>query len=74
MSDLVRVKPDIKINLFIAAQNERLEKIASENPRPTFARPKPPLPRICRLRPAPKLRRGDGADREAQISGGGFRR
>ena len=45
MSDLVRVQPDIKINLFIAAQNERREKIASENHRPTFARPKPPLPR-----------------------------
>ena len=28
-----------------------LDVIASEIPRPTFARLKPPTPRICRLRP-----------------------
>jgi len=62
------VQTDIKINLFIAAQNERLEKIASENHRPTFARPKPPLPRICRLCPSTQAAAGDGADREAQFA------
>lgn len=67
MSDLVRVKPDIKINLFIAAQNERLEKIASENHRPTFARPKPPLPRICRLRPRSQAAAGGWSRSEGRI-------
>ncbi|MGV8126560.1 MAG: DUF1016 N-terminal domain-containing protein [Methanothrix sp.] len=43
--------------------------IASVIPLPTFARLKPLLPRICRLRPCSQDAAGDGADREAQISG-----
>jgi len=58
MSDLVRVQPDIKINLFIAAQNERREKIASENHRPTFAKPKPPLPQDLPLQPCSQTAAG----------------
>ena len=45
-----------------------LDVIACEIPRPTFARLKPTLRGICRLPPAPKLRRGNGADRKAQFA------
>gem|GEM_PF-7002050 len=38
MFDLVWMRPNIKINLLIAAPNKRRKKVASEILRPTFAR------------------------------------
>ena len=39
MSDLVSMQPNIKIDLFMVAPDERREKVAYEITRPTFARP-----------------------------------
>ena len=50
---------------------ELLDVIAYEIPWPTFARQKPPLPQdLASSAPAPKLRRGDGADRERKSPAG----
>lgn len=49
MSDLVSMQPNIKINLYIVASDERSEKVFNEINRPTFARLKPPLPKICKF-------------------------
>ncbi len=48
MSDLVRMQPNIKLNLYLVAPEERREKVKEEINRPTFAKLKPPLPKICR--------------------------
>ena len=48
---------------------ELLDVIAYEIPWPTFARQKPPLPQDLPSPPLlPTLRRGNGADREAQFA------
>lgn len=49
MSDLIVMQPNIKINLYIVAPDERREKVFAEVNRPTFARLKPPLPEICKF-------------------------
>ena len=49
MSDLISLQPNIRINLYIVAPDERREKVFSEINRPTFAKLKPPLPRICKF-------------------------
>jgi len=51
MSDLVSMQPNIKLDLFMVAPDERREKVFNEINRPTFARLKPPLPKICRFIP-----------------------
>jgi hypothetical protein len=57
MSDLVSMQPNIKIDLFMVAPDERREKVAYEINRPTFARLKPPLPKICRFISYSELKR-----------------
>jgi len=57
MSDLVSMQPNIKIDLFMVAPDERREKVAYEINRPTFARLKPPLPKICRFIPYSELKK-----------------
>jgi hypothetical protein len=57
MSDLVSMQPNINLNLFLVAPDERREKVFSEINRPTFARLKPPLPEICKFIPYSKLKR-----------------
>ncbi|MCX5815158.1 MAG: EVE domain-containing protein [Proteobacteria bacterium] len=49
MSDLVSMQPNIKLNLYLVAPDDRREKVFTEINRPTFARLKPPLPKICKF-------------------------
>jgi predicted RNA-binding protein len=49
MSDLISLQPNIRINLYIVAPDERRQKVFSEINRPTFRKLKPPLPRICKF-------------------------
>ena len=56
MSDLVAMQPNIKINLYLVAPDERFDKVFSEVNRPTFAKLKPPLPEICRFIPYSALK------------------
>ncbi len=48
MSDLISMQPNIKINLYIVAPDERQDKVISEVNRPTFSKLKPPLNKLCR--------------------------
>jgi predicted RNA-binding protein len=57
MSDLVSMQPNIKLDLFMVAPDERREKVFYEINRPTFARLKPPLPKICRFIPYSELKK-----------------
>ena len=57
MSDLVSMQPNIKLDLFMVAPDDRREKVNYEINRPTFARLKPPLPKICRFIPYSELLR-----------------
>ncbi|MCH8028702.1 MAG: EVE domain-containing protein [Candidatus Dadabacteria bacterium] len=56
MSDLISMQPNIKIDLYIVAPDERRDKVFEEINRPTFASLNPSLPRICRFIPYSKLR------------------
>jgi hypothetical protein len=49
MADLITMLPNIKINLYLVAPEDRREKVFNEINRPTFAKLKPPLPRICKF-------------------------
>lgn len=49
MSDLISMQPNLKINLYIVAPDERRDKVFNELNRPTFARLKPSLPDICKF-------------------------
>ena len=57
MSDLVSMQPNIKINLYMVAPDERRDKVFTEINRPTFARLKPPLPKICKFIPYSELKK-----------------
>ena len=48
MSDLISMQPNLNINLYIVAPDERRNKVISEINRPTFSKLKPPLNTICR--------------------------
>ena len=56
MSDLVSMQPNIKLDLYMVAPDERGDKVLYEINRPTFAKLKPPLPKICRFIPYSKLK------------------
>lgn len=51
MADLMSMQPNIDINLFIVAPDDRHDKVVNEINRPTFARLKRALPRTCRFIP-----------------------
>lgn len=55
MSDLISMQPNLKINLYIVAPDDRSDKVIAEVNRPTFARLNPPLPKICRFIPYSQL-------------------
>jgi len=57
MSDLVTMQPNIKLDLYLVAPDDRREKVFVEINRPTFARLKPPLPKICKFIPYSKLKK-----------------
>jgi hypothetical protein len=56
MSDLVSMQPNININLYIVAPDERREKVFNEINRPTFSKLKRPLPKICKFIPYSELK------------------
>lgn len=47
MSDLVALQPNLNIDLYIVAPEERRDRVASQIRRPTFALGPQPLPEIC---------------------------
>ncbi|MHC4124119.1 MAG: EVE domain-containing protein [Planctomycetota bacterium] len=57
MSDLISMQPNIKIDLYLVAPDEKYEKVFSEVNRPTFKKLKPPLPKICQFIPYSKLKK-----------------
>lgn len=57
MSDLVSMQPNIKLNLYLVAPDDRRDKVITEINRPTFARLKPPLPKICKFIPYSQLKK-----------------
>lgn len=56
MSDLISMQPNIKIDLYLVAPDEKYDKVFSEINRPTFKKLKPPLPKICQFIPYSKLK------------------
>lgn len=56
MADLIAMQPNIKINLYLVAPDERFDKVFNEINRPTFAKLKPPLPKICKFIPYSTLK------------------
>ncbi|MCY4020843.1 MAG: EVE domain-containing protein [Chloroflexi bacterium] len=67
MSDLMTLQPNININLFVVAPDDRREKVRSEIKRPTFDNAR--LPRVCRYIAYSKL-----TNRIDQAKTGGFLR
>lgn len=57
MADLVTMQPNIKLDLYLVAPDDRREKVFEEINRATFARLKPPLPKICKFIPYSKLKK-----------------
>jgi hypothetical protein len=55
MSDLITMQPNIDINFYLVAPDERLEKFQNEVARATFASRKKPLHSMCRFMPYSKL-------------------
>ena len=51
MSDLISMQPNLKINLYLVAPDDRRDKVFTEINRPTFAKLKPALPSICKFIP-----------------------
>jgi hypothetical protein len=47
MSDLLALQPNLEINLFLVAPDERQDKVEQEILRPTFALREKPLGRVC---------------------------
>jgi hypothetical protein len=56
MADLITMQPNIKINLYLVAPDERFDKVYSEINRPTFSRLRPSLPQICKFIPYSALK------------------
>jgi hypothetical protein len=51
MSDLLALQPNLTINLFLVAPDERRDKVEQELLRPTFSLRETPLPKICGFLP-----------------------
>jgi len=56
MADLVSMQPNLKIDLYMVAPDERKDKVVNEINRPTFAGLDPPLSKICRFIPYSSLK------------------
>jgi tetratricopeptide (TPR) repeat protein len=56
MSDLISMQPNLNIDLYIVAPDERREKVISEINRPTFSKLTPPVSQICRYIAFSKLK------------------
>jgi len=57
MSDLISMQPNLRIDLYIVAPDDRSDKVRAEVNRPTFARLNPPLPKICKFIPYSQLKK-----------------
>jgi len=57
MSDLISMQPNIKIDLYIVAPDEREEKVRFQVNRKTFANLSPPLVDMCKFIPYSELRK-----------------
>lgn len=57
MSDLLSLQPNLDIQLFLVAPDDRRNKVAQEIRRPTFSYREKPLPKICGFLPFDKLMR-----------------
>jgi hypothetical protein len=55
MSDLLSLQPNLDIQLFLVAPDDRRAKVAQEIRRPTFSYRAKPLPKICGFLPFDKL-------------------
>jgi hypothetical protein len=55
MSDLLSLQPNLDIQLFLVAPDDRRNKVAQEIRRPTFSYREKPLPKICGFLPFDKL-------------------
>lgn len=55
MSDLLALQPNLDINLFLAAPDERRDKVEQELLRPTFKIREKPLAKVCGFLPFSKL-------------------
>jgi len=64
MADLVSMQPNLKLDLFIVAPDERREKVFYEINRPAFARLKPPPPENLPIYSLPGIEEGSRADRK----------
>lgn len=51
MSDLLALQPNLDINLYLVAPDERRDKVEQELLRPTFSLREKPLPKICGFLP-----------------------
>ena len=51
MSDLMALQPNLDINLYLVAPDERRDKVEQELLRPTFSLREKPLARICGFLP-----------------------
>jgi hypothetical protein len=49
MSDLIAMQPNLNVNLYLVAPEDRRNKVFTEINRPTFRRLTPPLSRACRF-------------------------
>lgn len=57
MSDLISMQPNLRIDLYIVAPDDRSDKVIAEVNRPTFARLNPSLPKICKFIPYSQLKK-----------------
>lgn len=57
MADLISMQPNINIQLYIVAPDERRNKVITEVNRPTFARLHPPLTEVCQFIPYSSLKK-----------------
>jgi len=58
MADLIAMQPNIRINLYLVAPDDRREKVITEVNRPTFAKLKPPLAKLCKFVSYSELKKG----------------
>lgn len=58
MADLIAMQPNIRINLYLVAPDDRREKVFTEVNRPTFAKLKPPLAKLCKFISYSELKKG----------------
>ena len=57
MSDLISMQPNLRINLYLVAPDDKYDKVFAQINRPTFNRLKPSLPSMCKFIPYTKLQK-----------------